>query len=60
MWIGDFVRDTTELRVVGVNFYIFNTDNSIPFQIRYLNQLKTLVLRVMKIVIVSRLSWKMM
>jgi hypothetical protein len=37
---GDFVRDTTELRVVGVNFYIFNTDNSIPFQIRYLNQLK--------------------
>lgn len=40
---GDFVRDTTELRVVGVNFYIFNTDNSIPFQIRYLNQLKTLV-----------------
>lgn len=40
---GDFVRDTTELRVVGVNFYIFNTDNSVPYQIRYLDQLKTLI-----------------
>lgn len=40
---GDFVRDTTELRVVGVNFYIFNTNNSIPYQIRFLSQLRTLI-----------------
>ncbi|MEG2515077.1 MAG: hypothetical protein RSA92_07050, partial [Bacteroidaceae bacterium] len=39
---GNIDKDSTEYRVVGMNFYVFNTDNTVPYQIRYLNQLKTL------------------
>jgi len=36
-------KKVEELRVTGVQFIIFNTSNSIPYQVRKLDQLRTLI-----------------
>lgn len=43
-YIDEEGNEKTEMRVVGLQLLIFNTKNTIPYQIRYLDQLRTLIL----------------
>lgn len=36
-------EERTELRVIGVRFFMFGTDESVPYQVKYLTELETFI-----------------
>ncbi len=38
-------KDTTEIRVIGLTFFMFNTNGSIPYEVKYLTELQSLAMQ---------------